>query len=127
MENVAEYYYNKLAESKAPGRVLLSMVRELFKIGEGTQHLKDLNRLVKLYGKYKVYFAILTVAEFDGVDFKRSVFPLLSTIIKKDLLSKHHVNPNTLVEDKTIEINKIKKEVEKYKDREIIWEYPLNE
>jgi hypothetical protein len=67
------------------------------------------------------------VADFDKVDFSKSIYPLVSTIIKKDLKARRKISPINVIKDLTGEARKIRKQIKKHKKNNIEWEYPLDE
>jgi hypothetical protein len=64
-ENIAEFYYNELTKvnSKSAGKILLGMYCSIFDIEKpGRSIIIMINKLVKIYNRYIVFFAITSVA-----------------------------------------------------------------
>ena len=59
MENLADYYYQKINTTNKPGTELARFFCELFNKTVNVGDIKLFNRLVTAFGKYTVYFAIL--------------------------------------------------------------------
>ena len=68
-ENVAELYYNKLRNTTNPGVVLANFFGALHDIQAGKREIIFCNRLLKIYGRFLVYFALLDTARNDFSDF----------------------------------------------------------
>lgn len=83
MENIADYYYKLLGETNNPGVVLANMYNAIFDIKLERKHYVMFNKLLKLYNRFAIFHAILTIAEMDTVNHTASLFPLFSAIIKK--------------------------------------------
>ena len=59
MENLADYYYEKLSTSVTPGTELAKFFCELFERSVTKAEIILFNKMVKTFGKYTTYFAIL--------------------------------------------------------------------
>lgn len=83
MENLADYYYSQLGETTNPGVLLANMYSRIFDVGLERRHYIMFNKLVRLYGRFNTYFAILSVAELENVDHNQYLLPLFTSFIKK--------------------------------------------
>jgi hypothetical protein len=86
-EGIATNYLEQLeTESNIP--LLLSrMYNELFDIPIDSKLIITIARLIKIYGKYNAYWAILDLATFDKLD-HGNIFPLLVYLAKKEMLKQ---------------------------------------
>lgn len=79
MENQAEFYYEKLKESTNVGRDLL----EFFTIMTGKDFgIIMMNKLVKIFGRFTVYFAIMDLSKYQSDQLNGNLYPLLYAICK---------------------------------------------
>lgn len=79
MENQAEFYYEKLKSQLNPGQVLLEFYKEVTGRTDGLGIIL-VNKLIKMFGRFTTYFAIMELAKYDKL--QGNVFPLLLTICK---------------------------------------------
>lgn len=80
MENQAEFYYEKLKATTNSGQVLLEFFREMTNKDAGRSEIILINRLVKMFGRFTVYFAIMDLSKYDKLE--GNLYPLLYTICK---------------------------------------------
>ena len=83
MENISEYYYNLLGKSTNPGVDLAKMYGAIFDIKPERKHFMMFNKLIKVYDRFTIFSAILTVSEMENVDHNKYLYPLFSSIAKK--------------------------------------------
>lgn len=81
MENQTEFYYEKLKVSVNPGQVLLEFFREITGKEAGRAEIIMINRLIKMFGRFTVYFAIMDLSKYEG-RLDSNIYPLLYTICK---------------------------------------------
>lgn len=81
MENQAEFYYEKLKNSVNHGQVLLEFFREITGLDAGRSEIIMINKLIKLFGRFTVYFSILDLVRYEG-KLEGNLFPLLYTICR---------------------------------------------
>lgn len=79
MENNAEFFYEKLKSQLNPGPVLLEFYKEITGRNDGLGIIM-VNKLIKMFGRFTTYFAIIELAKYDKLE--GNVFPLLLTICK---------------------------------------------
>lgn len=128
MENLAEYYYNKLVNTKTPGKELALFISSFFQDANySIALLKQMNRLIKAYGRFDVYWAILSMAEVHNVDFTNSIYPLLSTIILNKRKRTYKVGGTLESKDRTRDVTLIRKQILKFSNRDISMEYPFDD
>lgn len=82
MENQAEFYYEKLKVSVNPGQVLLEFFREMTGKEAGRSEIIMINRLIKMFGRFTVYFAIMDLSKYESDKITGNLYPLLYTICK---------------------------------------------
>jgi hypothetical protein len=88
MENSSEFYYEKLKSSDSPGQILTAMYSTLYDIAPSRKEIIMCNKLVKVFGRFLVFFSILDMAGSYPVQ-PENPFPLLYTICKRKFESAH--------------------------------------
>jgi hypothetical protein len=88
MENTADFYYEKLGATDKPGSVLAKFYEELFSRAYSVQDIIMFNKLIKVYGKYIPYFAILDLFSYEKAEISDNMFGLLAYYCKKRLEQK---------------------------------------
>jgi hypothetical protein len=88
MENSSEYYYEKLKNSISPGLVLAAMYGVLYDFQQGRSEIIMMNKLIKIFGRFTVFFSILDMVG-TYPDKQENVYPLLYTICKKKFENAH--------------------------------------
>lgn len=83
MENIASHYFQQLQTSKNPTAVLVALLVAIFDIIPEGRHYSAVGKLVKLYGRYTVFFSILDLAKIENLDLNSSLYPLLAKICQK--------------------------------------------
>ena len=82
MENQAEFYYEKLKSNANQGQVLLEFFREMTGLDGGRASIIMINKLIKLFGRFTVYFAIMDLSKNDKLENGVNLYPLLYTICR---------------------------------------------
>lgn len=113
MENQAEFYYEKLKVSANPGQVLLEFFREITDRDAGRAEIIMINRLIKLFGRFTVYFAIMDLSKYQYEQLNGNLFPLLYTICK-GRFDKIHVETFSVSHES---LDKYLKEIEKTREK----------
>lgn len=129
MENIADYYYDKLDDSDNVGKLLTQMIFKIFEVDSDKHYqkvIRSVNKAIKVFGKYNVYFSILAMSSME-VSFDSSIYPLLSTIILRRLRSDGKASKLQLSHNFSLEINKIDKNIKKIKEEDLILENPFND
>lgn len=88
MENIADHYYKLLKDTTKPGVELANMYNAIFDIKLERKHYMMFNKLVRLYGRFNVFSAMLVIAGKDDVNHKESLIPLFTWICKKGYESR---------------------------------------
>jgi hypothetical protein len=88
MENLAEYYFEKLPQDTNPGLLLAKFFCQVMETIVSKSEIIMFNRLVRLYGRTIPYFAILDVGGMDNVNMDNP-FPLLAYFCKKRIEQKN--------------------------------------
>ena len=91
MENIADLYYEKLSKESNPGKVLAAFYETLFDRSYSVKNIIMFNKLVKAYGKYIPFFAILDMFSYEGLEIVDNMFGLLSYYCKKRLEQKTEI------------------------------------
>ena len=115
MENIADYYYNLLSDTTHPGTDLAKMYSDIFNIKLETKHYKLFNKLVRMYGRFNTFFAILQVAEMETVNHEKYLFPLFASIIKKRYEKRAGMANIESVDRAESTIRKLEREIKKIK------------
>lgn len=106
-ENTSEFYYERLTSSTNPGLVLAQFYGNTFSREITKSEIIIFNKLLRLYGRFVVYFSILDMSSMSDINFE-NIFPLLSFFCKKRLEQKYGI---TLVEGQ--DLNKVATNIEK--------------
>lgn len=106
-ENLTEFYYERLSDTSNPGLVLAQFFGNVSGKSANRQTVMMFNRLIKLFGRFTTYFAIVDVSLMDNVNFDNP-FPLLAYFCKKRLEAKE-VHSGQAVENLDAKLNKIGK------------------
>lgn len=112
MENQAEFYYEKLKVSINPGQVLLEFFREMTNKEAGRAEIIMINRLIKMFGRFTVYFAIMDLSKYEG-RLDDNIYPLLYTICK-GRFERIHVETFSVSHES---LDKYLKEIEKERQK----------
>jgi len=63
MENLVETTLEKLKDSTNPGRILCDLWIQLFSVRFSPHLVQQFHRLIKIYGRYRVLFAIVNLSD----------------------------------------------------------------
>jgi len=130
MENIADYYYNKLNDVEHAGKLLTQMVFQLFDEDSEKYYrrvIQSVNKAIKVYGKYRVYFALLSMTTMENVNFDTYLYPLMSAIILKGLRNEGRASGQCVVINFESEIAKLEKKINETKKANLILENPYDE
>ncbi len=116
MENKAEFYYEKLKSQANPGQVLIDFYRDITGREDGLGIILA-NKLIKMFGRFTAYFAIMELAKYDRLE--GSMFPLLFTICKNRFEKAHDAVFGSSQEPLDKEINALSKDIEKIKKSKV--------
>lgn len=113
MENISEYYYSQLADTKNPALVLNKMFNALFYTKTDINRIKMFNKLITLYGRFEVYFALLNIANWDNLadkfDTSVNVYPLIARFIINRLEKKYESRSDSF----GVDLSKLAKRTDK--------------
>jgi hypothetical protein len=117
-ENSAEFYYEKLVNSTNPGLVLAQFFGNIFDRPISRVEVILFNRLLKVYGRFVVYFSILDLTSMTDLDFN-NLYGILSYFAKKRLDQKYGI---VLVENNDLNkfASSIAKQIEKQKKEKLV-------
>lgn len=113
MENLAEFYYEKLKTSSNPAQVLLEFYRKLINEDAGRSEIIMINKLIRLFDRYNVYFSIMELTKFNANDLKGNLYPLVYTICKSRFEKIH----NGVINSSQEPLNKMLRELEKEREK----------
>jgi hypothetical protein len=108
-EALADIYYDKLKDADNPGLTLARFFCELNDKQVDKDKVILFNRLLKLFGRYTIYFAIMDLYGYEGANLD-NIYGLLSYYCKSRLEreSKNSNNSDSL-EDFLSEVDKQRK------------------
>ena len=127
MENQAEFYYEKLKISVNPGQVLLEFFREMTDKEAGRAEIIMINRLIKMFGRFTVYFAIMDLSKYQSDQLNGNLYPLLYTICKSRFEKIHNDTFSPAHESLAREIASLEKEAEKVRKAAAKMKVPSSE
>ena len=87
MENMAEFYYEKLKVTTNAGLDLAHFFKEVTGKEAGRSEIIMINRLIKFFGRFTVYFSILDLSKIEKLE--GNLYPLLYTICKSRFEKSH--------------------------------------
>jgi hypothetical protein len=88
MENIADLFYEKLGTAESPGNILAQFYNSIFDQPNSVQKIIMFNKLIKVYGKYIPFFAILDLFSYEKAEVTENMFGLLSYYCKRRLEQK---------------------------------------
>ena len=115
-ENISAYYYENLYKAKAPHSLLASFLCRLFEKDEkDSKYYAMMAKLIRIYGRERVYFAILDLYDMEGqIDWSRTVYPILAYFIKKKM--DKDTQGSIQHEDLSDYVASVKKKIKKQKE-----------
>ena len=112
MENQAEYYYDQLSTTTNIGLTLAKFYSSIFGTEINRNIIIIMNKLIKMFGRFTVYFAILDMFGMeDRVDNRENPRALLTYFCKKRTEEKYNISLNGSYEDLTKTIKDIEKKM----------------
>lgn len=109
-ENIAEYYLGLLESATNPATILTQFYTSIAEIKYSNSLLPIMSKLVTLYGRKRVFYAILSISN-SNLDDPYKVYGLLAHICKKSLEDSHessHVIDTSGIEKKLTTKRKLK-------------------
>ena len=128
-ENLVNYYYNELSNTTSPAKVLKKMIKDFLDVPETVSEktlTADINKLVRIYGRFDVYWAIIKLTSRNNINWDVPIYPYIGAVINDMLRVQQRYNENYSIPDATREVNRNIRKINKYKDREVDWENPLD-
>jgi len=114
MENIAGEYLTKLKNSSTPGVDLVHFLCEMFGLTPKSSQYAMMNKLIKLYGRNLVFYAVTDMYWVENIDLSKSLFPLLRYFCKKRFKNDNSESETSSLEDiiallqKSVKTTKIK-------------------
>lgn len=117
IENLADIYSKKLVDTTNVGLTLTKFMCELINKKPSRYYIIRINKLIKIFGRWDVYFAIIELANVK--DLKEDVYPILFAICRSRHEKKY--GQMAMVQYKSLnrEINDIEKQIENVKKAKI--------
>lgn len=116
LENLAELYSSKLRNSTNPGQTLSRFLGLILDIETNRSHIIAMNKLLKIFGRWNVFQAILDSGNMKDKD---NYYAYLYTVCKRKF---EETNRGSLIQSYnslTRTITEIDKEVERTKKRKL--------
>lgn len=117
MENLAEFYYEKLKTSTNP----VIEIGHIFKTAIGRDGTRGdfmmLNRLIKMFGRFTVFFSVMDLSKIERLE--GNLFPLLYTICSNRFEKSHGAEASPALQSLDKMVEKIEKDREKLKASKI--------
>ncbi len=82
MENIAEFYYNRLATDPNPAKVLTELYFHVTGKNTTKSEIIMYNKLIKIFGKYTAFFSTLDLGKYEEGEITGTPYALLYTICK---------------------------------------------
>lgn len=114
MEDLAGIYYADLYKSEKPGVYLCKFLWEVCERTPANSDIPVISKLVKIYGRRDVFFAILELSDVQNID-KNDYKGLLVYILKRNLLNRYKDDSGNAYLDLSPEIEKRKRTIQKIK------------
>lgn len=115
MENVSEFFYEKLKDSKNPGVVLAQFYAEILERESGRSEIIMLNKLIKVFGRNSVFFAIMNLINVQNLG-EGFPYGLIFTICKSSLERKSNTEVDIAIsKNLSKDVEKIREAIDKTK------------
>jgi hypothetical protein len=118
MENLSELYFEKLKTTTNPGVVLASFYCALYDIETTRSEIIMCNRLLKVFGRFTVFSAIVDTAGSYPI-LQENVYPLIYSICKRRFETAHDDVIVQAREPLTKYINNMQKEAQLARKRKL--------
>jgi len=114
-ENLIDLYYEKLYKEDKPGNTLTSFFCELFEQGRDRKLYMTFNKLLRLYGRDIIFFAITEIYDMENITID-NIYPLLAYVCRRRTQTKFGNTSVANFIDLTSEIKAREKLTEKAKN-----------
>lgn len=119
MENISEFYYEKLKSTTSPGVVLAQFYKDSLEREVGRSEIIMLNKLIKMFGRFSVFFAIMNLVNVSklGEDFPYGlIFKICKDAIEKKSAVEYEAASS---KDLTKDIDKMEEAMNKVKPAKV--------
>lgn len=93
MENLVDFYLKQLKDTNNAGKVLYTFYVSLFNAKPNMSVLKQFHRMNKVYGRYRVFFALIDIHDSHVSRGKQFItenpYPLIVHVIKSSVRSEY--------------------------------------
>lgn len=113
-ENLIDFYYTTLHKEKNPGLHLARFFWELLSIEPNKGDISIFNKLIKIYGRDRVFYALIDLAEAPNLDINK-YYGLLVWFIKRNIEQKEKIDGMNSYIDLNEEIKKLRKQLTELK------------
>lgn len=124
-ENLSELFYEKLHKENNPGAVLARFYCEIFNLQWSAQKIITFNKLLKVYNRDTIFFAILDCYDMPNVTHD-NIYGLLAYFCKKRMEKKIHEDLMPSI-DLTNSVREIERTLEKLSKKDLKINEPFNE
>jgi hypothetical protein len=118
MENVAELFYAKLEKTQSPGKVLAEFFTSIAGRPCTSSDKIMINGLIKIFGRFTVYFSIMSLSHISG-NMSDNVYGYLYSSCMKRFERLHSETSIPAYENLSKDIETMSKEIEKIKKSKI--------
>lgn len=112
-ENLSEFYYEQLKTTTNPALVLGRFYEALFDRKYTRSEIITFNRLLKVYGRFMLYFSLLDMTSMPDINFD-NIYGLISYFAKRRLEQKFGISMQE-VKDLNKEATSLEKQIERQK------------
>ena len=113
MEDAAELRYIRLGNTPNPASVLCELYRDIFGVQTGHAEIIMFNKLIKIYGRFTVFFALMDLANKSRLD---NPYAYINFMCKTRLERQHRVSDNLEIDNLDKQIKRIDKAIEEQKE-----------
>lgn len=121
MENSAQFFYEKLRTTTNPGLLLAQFYGEQTSKVIGRSEVIACNRLIKTFGRFSLFFAILDVTRNPEEIYGNDIYPLLYAVCKNRFEREFHDTSSVSSEDLSKTLKTIEKAIEQTKKEKVIF------
>jgi len=119
VENLTAYYYEKIGNTNNPGTELAKFFCELFERQVTKSEIILFNKLVKAFGRYTTYFAIIDMWGSNPEQVLDHNWAALTYYCKRRLDKTNDIPTNDVYKNLTSFIEKKQKEIEELKKEKL--------
>lgn len=116
MENLAEFYYEKLKSTTNPSQLIAQFYSELTGKISGRAEVIMFGKLIKVFGRFTVFFSTMDLANYE---IEGSAYALLYRICKSRFEREFETSTSASSTDLSRTLNALEKEMERVRKHKI--------